>query len=94
MLTLLQSGWTRQAMYREKKGTLQVLVFSKVYESIRLDYQGRLAQSDALLTGNQEVSGSISWSGFFREMAHGIFSIIILSFLLIKEGSCQLLVKE
>ena len=43
-----------------------------------------MAQSDVRLTGDQVIAGSIQHS--FMELVYKIFSMIILSLLLIQEG--------
>ena len=62
-----------------------------------------VAQLDVCPTGDQEVAGSIplGWQHSFMEIDHEIFSMIILSLPLIKEGQlsvsgqmmCTILVK-
>ena len=58
-----------------------------------------MAQLDAHPTGDQEVAGSTPACSatFFRgdpRCDHEIFSMVILSLLLIQEGQCQFLAKE
>ena len=50
-----------------------------------------MAQSDVSLIGDQEVADLFparDWQYSFVEIDHEIFSVVILSLLLIKKGSC------
>ena len=64
------------------------LVFSVLNELEQLPRPALVAQLNAHLTGDQEGADStpLCWHYFYMEIDHKIFSMVILSILLIQEG--------